>query len=58
MAKASKNTPAKSTSKGKKNSKITETGSKRGLSSSESKLDTELSSENSESASASLSVDS
>ncbi|KAG2040802.1 hypothetical protein BDR03DRAFT_1029631 [Suillus americanus] len=31
MAKASKNTPAKSTSKGKKNSKITETGSKRGL---------------------------
>ncbi|KAG1736445.1 uncharacterized protein EDB91DRAFT_1083406 [Suillus paluster] len=96
MAKASKNTPAKSTSEGKKNSKITETGSKRGLkghenstreedgdavsleppeietwgswagcvvcgvllvpdvSSSESKLDTELSSENSESASASL----
>ncbi|KAG1885866.1 uncharacterized protein F5891DRAFT_1201532 [Suillus fuscotomentosus] len=31
MAKASKNTPAKSTSEGKKNSKITETGSKRGL---------------------------
>ncbi|KAG1787640.1 uncharacterized protein HD556DRAFT_1312539 [Suillus plorans] len=31
MAKASKNTPEKSTSEGKKNSKITETGSKRGL---------------------------
>lgn len=31
MAKASKNTPAKSTSESKKNSKITETGSKRGL---------------------------